>query len=490
MTQYTASTAPKQAQSALDFTAAWEAAWAATTPTGPFLDLGPWPEGAEEELAGSPPAPTSDGDGDDEVAHEEAEASRSVPAPETVRFGETAQKRRSGSVLVARPVSDWITEAATKPAPRRIFGDLWFEGELCILFAETNVGKSILAVQVADAITAGRSEVAGQPVEVMPQRVLYFDFELSSKQFHGRYSEDYGQPYAFDRRFIRVEVARDFDFEGDWTSAVHASIEETIEETGARIVIADNLTALQDETEQAKGALPLMRFLNTLKKRHGLSILVQAHTPKRDVSRPLTGNDLAGSRALLNLADSAFVIGASHREPPLRYLKQIKVRETVFTLDDSRVALLRLGKPGGFLSFAPEGHAPEADHLGSAEPAGTRKEKAADWLLAFLAGGPRPSEEVIEEGKKEGHSRNAVWEAKKTLGVKAEKLGFDGGWAWVLPAEEADPSNQADLPKRTVPGAGTLRDASAGGDGVAPDPEAVTLTASLPGASPAEVPHV
>jgi hypothetical protein len=60
------------------------------------------------------------------------------------------------------------------------------------------------------------------------------------------------------------------------------------------VLIIDNLTYLRDETENARNALPLMKFLKELKSKHGLSILALAHTPKRDSSKPLGRNDLQG----------------------------------------------------------------------------------------------------------------------------------------------------------------------------------------------------
>lgn len=41
------------------------------------------------------------------------------------------------------------------------------------------------------------------------QSVLYFDFELSDKQFQNRYSKDYEDNYIFDDNFLRVEINPD-----------------------------------------------------------------------------------------------------------------------------------------------------------------------------------------------------------------------------------------------------------------------------------------
>jgi hypothetical protein len=92
-----------------------------------------------------------------------------------------------------------------------LFGEFWFEGELCMLFADTNVGKSILAVQAADAISKGEAP-KGITVEVPAQKVVYFDFELTSKQFEARFAEKvegeehYTNHYQFHPNFYRAEM--------------------------------------------------------------------------------------------------------------------------------------------------------------------------------------------------------------------------------------------------------------------------------------------
>lgn len=54
----------------------------------------------------------------------------------------------------------------------------------------------------------------------------------------------------------------------------------------------------------------MMKLMN-LKKQYGWSLLVIAHTPKRNLSSPITQNDLAGSKKLYNFFDSVVAIGKS-----------------------------------------------------------------------------------------------------------------------------------------------------------------------------------
>jgi RecA-family ATPase len=60
------------------------------------------------------------------------------------------------SFFITKPACDWVDEEAKREMPKKLCGDLWYEGETCILFSDTNLGKSIFAVQIADALTKGK----------------------------------------------------------------------------------------------------------------------------------------------------------------------------------------------------------------------------------------------------------------------------------------------------------------------------------------------
>ena len=140
-------------------------------------------------------------------------------------------------------------------------------------------------------------------------------------------------------------------------------MERSIIETGAKVLIIDNLTYLKNETEKAKDALPLMKHLKALKNKYGLSILALAHTPKRDLSKPITRNDLQGSKMLINFCDSSFSIGESHSDKNLRYLKQIKQRNTEQIYDAENVCVCQIDKPLNFLLFEFVNFGKEWEHL-------------------------------------------------------------------------------------------------------------------------------
>lgn len=276
--------------------------------------------------------------------------------------------------------NDWMERAKAKPIQKKLVGDLWYENEATVMFAETNAGKSILAVQIADAISRG---VGIGPLEFTSsaQPIAYFDFELNERQFSIRYTIDGEHPYHWSENFIRVELDPDAEYPmGNYCQYVCDQIEELMIEVGARIAIIDNITYLGDELEKSKAALPLMKQLKVIKQRNNFSFLILAHVPKRPPSKPLTKNDLQGSKMIMNFVDSAFVIGESCQGSDIRYIKQLKIRNAMTKYDKDNVLVMRIEKPTNFLQFTPIGESSELDHLERPEP--ITREKLVETVKA------------------------------------------------------------------------------------------------------------
>lgn len=269
--------------------------------------------------------------------------------------------------------TEWMLMAENMPIKRKLAGELWFEGENAVLFADSNAGKSILAVQIADSISRG---VAIDPLELTAeaQPVVYFDFEMETPQFSARYSVDGRRPYQWSANFKRVEINEDAELpRGNYTQFICDAIEFVMRRAGARIGIIDNISFLNDELEKSKAAAPLIKQLKAIKKKNGFSFLILAHTPKRNNTKPITKNDLQGSKQIMNLVDSAFAIGDSNQGEELHYIKQVKSRNSRHTYDKDNVLVCRIVKDDNFLKFVFLESAVEIDHLESAEPMSREK---------------------------------------------------------------------------------------------------------------------
>ena len=292
-------------------------------------------------------------------------------------------------LLEVMTAQQWLEAASQRPIPKMLFSEFWFEGELCILFADTNLGKSILAVQLADSISRGVA-IPGFGLEAASQRVLYVDFELSDKQFEARYSASFKAHYAFSEQLLRAELTAvpiDNQEAGQFEALLHAALERVVVKHAVKVLIVDNITYLRCETERARHALPLMKQLKALQRKYGLSILTLAHTPKRDLTRPLTRNDLQGSKMLINFCDSAFAIGESQQDSRVRYLKQIKARNVELKYDSQQVCVCEVTKPDNFLHFRWLSFGAEFEHLRhqSEEDRATRRSEAVSMKASGMA---------------------------------------------------------------------------------------------------------
>lgn len=331
----------------------------------------------------------------------------------------------TNSPFIGKTASEWLEQALTMDVPRQLFGEFWIEGELCVLFASTNVGKSIFSVQMADAISRG---ISSNPFFVQggARKVLYFDYELSVRQFAKRYSEQengrYVNPFKFHPNFIRFEKQKAAPPEGMPMADFYIeSIEAKVKEHSANVVIIDNITWINSRLEKAADAGPFMQRLNDLKRENDLSILLIAHTPKRGVLQPITLNDLAGSAMLMNFMDSAFAIGWSTRHPKFRYVKQIKVRDGEHLYNDQNVIVCTLDKVGNWLGYTFEDFDSEKPHIKLrndgddnvlknkiieewetnqttyreiAKKLGTSKTKVSRVIKEWRQNAPKPTEEV------------------------------------------------------------------------------------------------
>ena len=253
-----------------------------------------------------------------------------------------------------------LADAALRPKPRDLYMGLWFEGEACCLFADSNLGKSIFAVQIADTLAAS-------------EPVLYVDCELSDIQFQQRYTdEETGRLHAFPDLLYRAEIDPSHFNADRYEAEILTQIEEIADAKQCHIIVIDNIGYLCNAAEKSDSAGGFMVKLMTMKKKKGWSLLVIAHTPKRNLSSPITQNDLAGSKRLFNYFDSVFAIGQSARDPNLRYVKQLKARSTEILYDASNVIVYEKAKDEGFLSFHLIGYAKEYEHL--REPIGKDQE--------------------------------------------------------------------------------------------------------------------
>ena len=100
----------------------------------------------------------------------------------------------SVGMLTIKTANRAVNDSITRPDPKELFMEFWYEGEVSCLFSDSNLGKSIFAVQIAEHIAR-------------MQPVLYVDCELSEKQFQLRYTDTETQHrHIFPPKLFRAEI--------------------------------------------------------------------------------------------------------------------------------------------------------------------------------------------------------------------------------------------------------------------------------------------
>lgn len=273
------------------------------------------------------------------------------PQKAIIEAVESSENTTQVGMLTIKSANNALLDASRRPDPDQLFHSLWYEGEVGCLFSDSNLGKSIFAVQIAEYIAEERP-------------VLYLDCELSEKQFQLRYTDrDTNTLHRFPPKFYRAEINPSAIQAKDYEAQILKNIETAMLQTGCKIGIVDNIGYLCNSTDKGVDAGQFMMNLLSLKRQYGWSLLIIAHTPKRSLSSPITQNDLAGSKRLFNYFDSVMAIGLSAKDDRLRYVKQLKIRSGEQEYGGNNVIVYEISNEGGFVHFQFVGFAAEVEHL-------------------------------------------------------------------------------------------------------------------------------
>ncbi|MGE3467963.1 MAG: AAA family ATPase [Pyrinomonadaceae bacterium] len=232
-----------------------------------------------------------------------------------------------------------------------LFADLWRKGEVAILFGSKNSGKSVLAVQLAEAIARGKRLETGDPrhearsvnslvhqiqdlrSRTQDQKVLYFDFQRTPEQWNERYSAPSPIPgklpvrHRFSPNFLRAAVEFNGDippaFKGDVSRFLQYSVAVRIAEAEPAVVMIDNLSYLFGNISNHAIAIRAMKTLKFWSAKFGVSILAIAQMKDKRKPSPVTLGDIAASRHIVHEADTVFALGTSTFGPQYRYIKHL-----------------------------------------------------------------------------------------------------------------------------------------------------------------------
>jgi RecA-family ATPase len=264
--------------------------------------------------------------------------------------------KRAPKMFETATVNEWLRMGEALPPLNTYFSEFLSEGDVLIMYGEPGSAKSLTCVCWGQHIAEGTSFFPTENKNP-PQTVLYADGELNVRQFTTRY-----RGVKFSPNFYRCEFNPEYEPK-DFEKEVIEQIEQEAINTGAKVVIVDNLTWLLNETEKGTEAGKLMKSLQKMKNRLGITLIVVAHTPKRSGTEPLGLKDIAGSSRLGNFTTSAVALGKSIKDEHLRYMKCTKTRNSAIEYGSDNVILYQISTNSGMLGLEFVGYDTERNHL-------------------------------------------------------------------------------------------------------------------------------
>jgi len=273
------------------------------------------------------------------------------------------------NVIQTKSMNEAMKEGSKAPPSQWIAGTLVKENEVVIIFADAGTGKSVFAFQIGDAASKGvnvfgDSQLEGVQNHAKPKKVVFFDFELEESELFGRYATQDDGMYQFNDNFKRASLNPDFCDYDNADELIMNEVQAVCDTEKPELIIIDNITYMTSESGDSRIASELMKKLLRMQKATPkLSIIVIAHTPKRDRSLPIELRHLAGSMNLANFAKSVVAVSKSRKDPSLRYIKHVKCRNGVTYFEEDNVIECMLVKERNFLQYQYRDSGPEKDHL-------------------------------------------------------------------------------------------------------------------------------
>lgn len=290
---------------------------------------------------------------------------------------------------------------------------------LTTLEGDPGEGKSFVAQAIATAVSLGRGLPDMDPTT--PANVL-----LLAAEDHA------GCTIRPRLEAMGADLARVYCCTDGFTLGAGGleNLEGLLKETLPRLVVLDPLTAYLPsnlDLHRANEVRAPLKALAALAERFDGAILIIRHLAKGSTSKAIYRG--LGTIDITAAARSALLAGHDPDNRDSRAVVQIK--SNLGPLADPVGYSIEAGQfawTGSTGLTAGQILAPEVEDGALSE--------ARRFLRELLSEGAKPAGEVEEEAKAAGISASTLRRAKKALGIKVSKVGFDGAWYWSLPVEE------------------------------------------------------
>lgn len=361
------------------------------------------------------------------------------------------RRRQAGAETVADELTKWIDSLEdygppSDPAPRVderqeesgpvvvCMADiepeeirwLWYpriaRGKVTLLEGDPGVGKSYVTVAIAAALSSGGGLPDRKSFEA--SRVLMLTSEDGLGDTLRPRLDSLGADVS---KVFACDVPIDFSTTDGLDFA-----RRKIEEYRPAVVIIDPIVAYVGsgtDTHRANHVRSILAPLASIAGRFGAAILAVRHLSKGSAARSIYRGQ--GSIDFTAAARSVLLAGFDPTDQERRALVQIK------TNIGPIAPTLGFEIPDGRFRWTGDSTLTASDLL-SAESSGEEKsaeEEAREFLLEILGDSRVRSTDVKKEAGEAGIAERTLWNAKRKLGIQAERDGFGPGaaWYWKLP---------------------------------------------------------
>lgn len=304
-------------------------------------------------------------------------------------------------------------------------------GKITLIDGDPGLGKSLVSIDLAARITQGRRMPDGSP-GLMGDVVM-----MSAEDGLGDTIRPRLELAGADLDRV-ISLATLPTGDGQERLAVIpddlSHIISVVEESSACLVIVDPLMAFLSSRINAHRDQDVRRALAPLAlaaDKYHFAVLIIRHLNKSSTtSNPLYRG--GGSIGIGGAARSAMVVAEDPDNRERRILAPTKSN---------------LGPPTSSLAYRIDAeddtprvvwdgtsdHTAEALLTQSSAEQRSQRATAKDFLREVLAEGPVESAKVQSLAAEQNLKSNTIWLAKKELGVRARKTGYQGKWTWELP---------------------------------------------------------
>ncbi len=220
-----------------------------------------------------------------------------------------------------------------------------------------------------------------------------------------------------------------------WSLAELPTLEQKMARLpGCKLLVIDPVAAYLAGTDSHKNAdiRTLLAPLADLAAKYRMAVVCVSHLNK---SQGPAMYRTTGSLAFVAAARAVFAVAEDKEDSDRRLVIPIKSNLSAGATSMAyRIGTDETGTPR--VEWEPSAIEIDAETALARDDARgehSERDEAGEWLADFLSEGPRASSDVRKEALGIGLAWVTVRRAKDSLGIRAAKTRFDGGWEWTLP---------------------------------------------------------